>query len=69
MLRIKVFFPRAIILLGEIIPTYHIKMPISKVPLGSIAELFPNSPAKFQTPRQYATFTTTSSGKSAKCFF
>jgi hypothetical protein len=51
MLRIKVFFPRAITLLGETIPTYHIKMPISKATPRQYSRIMPKQPSKISDPK------------------
>jgi hypothetical protein len=51
MLKIKVFFPRVIILLGEIIPTYHIKMPTSKAALRQFSRIMPKQPSKISDPK------------------
>jgi hypothetical protein len=51
MLRIKEFFPRVTILLGEIIPIYHIKMPTSKATLRQFSRIMPKQPSKISDPK------------------
>jgi hypothetical protein len=44
-------FPRVTILLGEIIPTYHIKMPTSKAILKQFSRIMPKQPSKISDPK------------------
>jgi hypothetical protein len=46
MLRIKVLILRALTLLGETIPTYHIKMPTSKATPRQYSRIMPKQPSK-----------------------
>jgi hypothetical protein len=51
MLIINEFFLRVTILLGEIIPIYHIKMPTNKATLRQFSRIMPKQPNKISDPK------------------